>query len=42
MNLEDRNKEIDYYIDNYPENAIVLSKIKERINKIISELEKLS
>ena len=39
MNLEDRNKEIDYYIDNYPDNAPVLKRIKEKINKVEKQLE---
>ena len=39
MNIKELNEEINYYIDNYPENAIVLSKIKERINKIENQLK---
>lgn len=39
MNLEDRNKEIDYYIDNYPENAPVLKRIKEKINQVEKQLQ---
>lgn len=39
MNLEDRNKEIDYYIDNYPENAAVLRRIKDKINQVEKQLE---
>ena len=39
MNLEDRNKEIDYYIDSYPENALVLKRIKGKINQIEKQLQ---
>lgn len=39
MNLEYRNKEIDYYIDNYPENAPVLKRIKDKINQIEKQLQ---
>lgn len=39
MNLEDKNKEIDYYIDNYPDNAIVLKRIKNKINQLQKQLE---
>ena len=39
MNLEDRNKEIDYYIDNYPENAPVLKRIKDKINQVEKQLQ---
>ena len=39
MNLEDRNKEIDYYIDNYPDNAPVLKRIKDKINQVEKQLK---
>ena len=39
MNLEYRNKEIDYYIDNCPENAPVLKRIKDKINQIEKQLQ---
>lgn len=39
VTLEDRNKEIDYYIENYPDNSAVLKRIKDRINQVEKQLK---
>ena len=38
MNTIDLNNEIDYYIENYPDNAAVLKRIKDKINTINKQL----
>lgn len=37
--MDDRNKEIDYYIENYPDNAPVLKRIKDKINQVEKQLK---
>lgn len=37
--MDDRNKEIDYYIENYPDNAAVLKRIKDKINQVEKQLK---
>lgn len=38
MNTIDLNNEIDYYIENYTDNAAVLKRIKDKINTINKQL----
>ena len=38
MNTIDLNNEIDYYIENYPDNAAVLKRIKDKITTINKQL----
>lgn len=38
MNTINLNNEIDYYIENYPDNAAVLKRIKDKINTINKQL----
>lgn len=39
MNLENINEEINYYIYNYPDNAPVLKRIKDKINQVEKQLQ---